>query len=122
MRVATAGALLRLDGTREAVEVIRDGLASPDFMVAGEALDASLALGVDGIDLLVTAAARNPDDQIRVGAAMRALYLAGVTDSPMSWSHRELVLGLADRERSVRQRAFDEVCRLIGTPSRTEVD
>lgn len=59
--------------------------------------------------------ARNGYPDVRVHAAALCLYLAGQADEPFDWKHRPFFLNFGEEDPVIRQRAFEELCRRIGS-------
>jgi hypothetical protein len=122
MRIATADALIAIEGPRDdTAAIIRQGVENPDFLIANKALRTVPKLGRPSLEFLIPTMARHPEPNIRTAAAMNALFLTGVNDSPLSWDHREIVAGLASEKRAERQQSFDALCELMGIQHEVQV-
>ena len=52
---------------------------------------------------------------MRIGALKQALYRCGLTESPLSWDHRDVFVELAKGvSPEVRRAAFTTMCGLLG--------
>ena len=122
MEIATADALITIEGpTGDTASVIRRGVENPEFLISNRALKTTPKLGKPALEFIIPTMAKHPEKNIRTAAAMNALFLTGVNDSPISWDHREIVVGLASEDRAERQNSFDALCELMGIQSEIEV-
>ncbi|MET0391436.1 MAG: hypothetical protein ABW321_36010 [Polyangiales bacterium] len=115
-RVATASSLLQLGSPQrqQALTAIAQGLAEPDLVVASEALKAAAEqAGVAVLHPLIATAVTHPIENIRVGAIKTALFVSGVTDSPLGWTYRTEIVGLVRGTPDVQRQSFDVLCGLM---------
>lgn len=114
-KVATASALLELGGSSSALNAVAEGLRNPELSVANEALKAALLAGKPIVPELLATGVSHPRESVRIGALKTALYLCGSSTSPLSWDHRDLILGLAkDGPPEPRRAAFASLCGMLG--------
>jgi hypothetical protein len=59
--------------------------------------------------------ARIGQPDVRVHAAALCLYLAGKAKEPFDWKHRPFFLKFGEEDPAIRKRAFEELCRRIGS-------
>ena len=113
-KVATAAALLELGGSSAALNTIESGLLDRDPAVSDEALQAAPLAGPAIVATLLAAGVTHPHPPMRIGALKMALYISGVTSSPLSWDHRDEILGLAKGATpEARRAAFRALCQLL---------
>ena len=105
----------------QGVEVKIDHIIA-DILRRGSYQD-GLSLAIDLVPEYATPFLRNvlldcarigyPD--VRVHAAALCLYLAGKADEPFDWKHRPFFLEFGEEDPKILRRAFDELCRRIGS-------
>lgn len=120
-KVATASALLEIGvSSPSAMRAIEEGLHDPDLGVANEALKVAPVAGKAILPALLAAGVSHPRENIRVRAIKMALNLQGLTETPLSWDHRDEILGLTRGNTPEQRRAaFASLCGLLGIDPQT---
>jgi hypothetical protein len=117
MKVAIAQALAKLEAIDKADPIVADVLREGDPDSGLAALVAAEEMKSPEIrDALAWASLHHPSRVVRVNAGANLFYMAGLAEDPMAMDYRSLYLDLGEDDPAVRQKAFEQICDIVGMP------
>ncbi len=117
MKVAIAQALTKLEAIDKADPIVADVLREGDPDSGLAALVAAEEMKSPEIrDALAWASLHHPSRVVRVNAGANLFYMAGLAEDPMAMDYRSLYLDLGEDDPAVRQKAFEQICEIVGMP------